>query len=950
MYNKIFASMVLVALLSSTTLLANDEQLFDESRTRVLQLQQTDPTLPAGVDSKGVIGGILSRMFHSDGTIRPRFLGIFNPTTGGIDDTFIPDISADKITSGVFDADRIPNLDTSKITSGNFDFNRISNVSITNSHIANNAAITGSKISPNFGSQNIITTGNTGLGNTSPNYRLDVTGDINFSGQLRQGGTPIDFAGKWQDSSTAGQIYYNAGNVGIGTTSPTQKLDVVGNIRTTEGIIFGNARIQTRGLGLSIGANAGEPGVGGNNGISIGRNAGEGNTSPYYQVAIGIDTGVNNTGNYVTQVGHNAGRNNTGTQSNVFGAWAGQDNVGLSQSAFGHQAGRYNTGNNQSAFGVSAGINNTGSHQSAFGAAAGQANTGAFQSAFGRFAGNYNTGNNQSVFGYYAGQANTGAFQSAFGRFAGFNNTGDHVIGIGFEATHGNQGDNVIGIGHRAGRDNTLANQFIVRQSNVNSMPLIQGDFQTGNVGIGNTSPNYRLDVTGDINFSGQLRQGGTPIDFAGKWQDSSTAGRIYYNAGNVGIGTDNPTQRLDVAGNIRTTGVMNFAGSSDVIIQKGGTDIINIKHGGTDFIGIGVNAGAGSTGNFQNLFGELAGSYSSGDSRNALGKWAGRNSTGSHRNTFGWLAGFNNSGNHQNALGNQAGDSNSRDHQNALGNWAGRNNSGESQNALGERAGYNNTGNHQNALGRWAGDSNSGEHQNAFGYFAGAANSGEAQNAFGDAAGTDNSGNFQNALGKWAGRNNSGDSQIAIGVLAGFNNTGDFVTGIGHDATGGNTAHNVIGIGHRAGFNNTLANQFIVRQSNVNSTPLIQGDFQTGNLGIGTTMPTEKLDVAGNVRANSYLTASDEILKDNIVIYTDGKAIISGIEAKRYNWKDSGKEDIGLIAQDVQKVFPEAVSEGSDGILAVDYVKLIVPLLQVTQEQQKEIELLKEEIQNLKK
>ena len=110
----------------------------------------------------------------------------------------------------------------------------------------------------------------------------------------------------------------------------------------------------------------------------------------------------------------------------------------------------------------------------------------------------------------------------------------------------------------------------------------------------------------------------------------------------------------------------------------------------------------------------------------------------------------------------------------------------------------------------------------------------------------------------------------------------------------------------------------------------------ENGNIGIGTTTPTEKLDVDGNVRATAFLYSSDRRLKADITPYTDGKNVITHLEAKRYNWKDSWKPDVWVIAQEVQKVFPEAVSEWSDGMLAVDYVKLIVPLLQVTQEQEK--------------
>jgi cytoskeletal protein CcmA (bactofilin family) len=70
----------------------------------------------------------------------------------------------------------------------------------------------------------------------------------------------------------------------------------------------------------------------------------------------------------------------------------------------------------------------------------------------------------------------------------------------------------------------------------------------TGNnrVGIGMNNPGFTLDVTGDINFSGSLYEGGSP--FAGSpWTTSGSD--VYYTTGNVGIGTNAPTTELHVAG-----------------------------------------------------------------------------------------------------------------------------------------------------------------------------------------------------------------------------------------------------------------------------------------------------------------------------------------------------------------------------------------------------------------
>jgi len=62
----------------------------------------------------------------------------------------------------------------------------------------------------------------------------------------------------------------------------------------------------------------------------------------------------------------------------------------------------------------------------------------------------------------------------------------------------GNSGNDVVALGYQAGKDNTIDNQFIVKQANINAIPLIQGDFNTGNVGIGTTSPTEALDINSD--------------------------------------------------------------------------------------------------------------------------------------------------------------------------------------------------------------------------------------------------------------------------------------------------------------------------------------------------------------------------------------------------------------------------------------------------------------------
>jgi hypothetical protein len=67
------------------------------------------------------------------------------------------------------------------------------------------------------------------------------------------------------------------------------------------------------------------------------------------------------------------------------------------------------------------------------------------------------------------------------------------------------------------------------------------------------------------------------------------------------------------------------------------------------------------------------------------------------------------------------------------------------------------------------------------------------------------------------------------------------------------------------------------------------------------------------------------------------------------FDWKADGQADEGLIAQEVEKIVPNAVSQNEDEYYQMDYSKLVTPLVKAIQEQQEQIEQLKTEIEALK-
>lgn len=100
-------------------------------------------------------------------------------------------------------------------------------------------------------------------------------------------------------------------------------------------------------------------------------------------------------------------------------------------------------------------------------------------------------------------------------------------------------------------------------------------------------------------------------------------------------------------------------------------------------------------------------------------------------------------------------------------------------------------------------------------------------------------------------------------------------------------------------------------------------------------------LNVTGNITATGTCCASDEWFRQDIAGLYNSLDLSEKLRGIRYRWKNSefpertftDGDQIGLIAQDVEKIIPEVVSTDKDGYQSVDYAKLVAVLIEAEKE-----------------
>jgi len=165
-------------------------------------------------------------------------------------------------------------------------------------------------------------------------------------------------------------------------------------------------------------------------------------------------------------------------------------------------------------------------------------------------------------------------------------------------------------------------------------------------------------------------------------------------------------------------------------------------------------------------------------------------------------------------------------------------------------------------------------------------------------------------------------------GLALSENITGNNNTAIGYEAGYGATGSGNVFIGYRAGKTQGGSNKLVIANSGLRSKKLIWGSFSNGNVFI-----------KNNITAGKFVKRSDARLKADIKDIDQPLETVLKLEGKHYRLKEANTEDMGLLAQDLEKVLPELVSESDDGYKAISYESLTALLIEALKEQQGQME-----------
>ncbi|QHJ07846.1 tail fiber domain-containing protein [Hymenobacter busanensis] len=182
----------------------------------------------------------------------------------------------------------------------------------------------------------------------------------------------------------------------------------------------------------------------------------------------------------------------------------------------------------------------------------------------------------------------------------------------------------------------------------------------------------------------------------------------------------------------------------------------------------------------------------------------------------------------------------------------------------------------------------------------------------------------------------------VASPTLLLHSNTNDLVTGgtlqwrESNTAYGWNLRHNTGG--NEAG---QAADRLILERVNgAGGVGVMSWNQNTGNVGINTLNAGYTLDVNGTIRG-SNVSPSDVRFKQDVRPLGGALAAVRQLRGVRYRWNalgvqhggTAGAEQVGLLAQEVERIYPELVSTDAQGYKAVNYAQLTPVLLEAIKE-----------------
>ena len=166
----------------------------------------------------------------------------------------------------------------------------------------------------------------------------------------------------------------------------------------------------------------------------------------------------------------------------------------------------------------------------------------------------------------------------------------------------------------------------------------------------------------------------------------------------------------------------------------------------------------------------------------------------------------------------------------------------------------------------------------------------------------------------------NSTISGVSLGGSLNTLSFGSYLTSAG--SYNGSTARTVSVAGTTVNTGNTL----VARD--------ISGDFTAGTVNV------TNLTASQTVAALEYITTSDINLKENIKTVENSLNTLTQLRGVSFDWKETGKGSYGVIAQELEEVLPDLINTGE--VKSVNYNGIIGVLIEAVKELKKEIEELK--------